>query len=152
MSFVGDIVGGFIQSDSNRKAANIQADASREAVAEQRRQYDQTRADYSKWRDTGANALTQLAGDINAPTTASDVMSDPGYQFGMDQGTKALNQRIAAAGGRVSGYDAGADRCRLSRCHFHAARRLGRNAGGRRALQECDGAGTGGIARHRDPG
>ncbi len=103
MSFIGDIVGGLIQSDSTRSAANKQADASREAIAEQQRQYNQTRADYEPWRTTGANALTQLASDINTPTTAADVMADPGYQFGLDQGNRALNQRVAAAGGRVSG-------------------------------------------------
>lgn len=30
-------------------------------------------------------------------------MSDPGYQFGLDQGQRALSRRIAASGGRVSG-------------------------------------------------
>jgi len=45
MSFIGDIVGGFIQADATRAASNTQADATREAVAEQRRQYDQTRTD-----------------------------------------------------------------------------------------------------------
>ncbi len=103
LSFIGDIVGGFIQADATRAASNTQADATREAVAEQRRQYDQTRSDYSPYREQGVNALTTLRGDIDKPVTSADVMADPGYQFGLDQGQRAITQRIAAGGGRVSG-------------------------------------------------
>jgi hypothetical protein len=36
-------------------------------------------------------------------TTAADAMSDPGYQFGLQQGQQGLDRKAAAAGGRVSG-------------------------------------------------
>jgi len=42
-------------------------------------------------------------GELNKPVTAADVMQDPGYQFGLQQGQQALDRKAAAAGGRVSG-------------------------------------------------
>lgn len=103
MSIVGDLIGGFVQDRAAKRADNTMRETSAAEIAENRRQYDQTRTDFEPWRTTGANALQQLAGDINKPTTAAEVMQDPGYQFGMDQGQRAISQRIAAGGGRVSG-------------------------------------------------
>lgn len=95
--------GAALASRSASKAANMQADATGKSISEQRRQYDLTRADFEPYRETGVNALRQLAGDINAPLTSAEVMSDPGYQFGMQQGQQAIDRKIAAGGGRVSG-------------------------------------------------
>jgi len=103
MSIVGDIIGGFVQDRAASRADKTMREATANEIAENRRQYDQTRTDFEPWRTTGANALQQLAGDINKPVTAAEVMEDPGYQFGMDQGQRAISQRIAAGGGRVSG-------------------------------------------------
>ncbi len=103
MSFVGDIVGGFLQDKAAKRADATQRYATDAEIAENRRQYDTTRADYAPYREQGINALQQLAGDINTPVTAQDVMADPGYQFGLTQGQTALDRKIAASGGRVSG-------------------------------------------------
>lgn len=103
MSFVGDIIGGVIQDRSAKRADNTMREATAAEIAENRRQYDTTRADFAPYREKGINALTQLSGDIDRPVTAAEVMQDPGYQFGMDQGQRAIGQRIAAGGGRVSG-------------------------------------------------
>lgn len=101
---VGGILGGAADTSNALKKAQGQTQAATDAaIAEQRRQYDTTRSDYAQWRETGARALTQLEGDINKPITAAEVMSDPGYQFGAEQGQAALDRKIAAAGGRVSG-------------------------------------------------
>lgn len=100
---VGAVGGSLISSDAARSATNTQADSTAAGIAEQRRQFDLQRSDSAPYRTTGVNALNQLAGDINTPVTASDVMSDPGYQFGLDQGMQALDRKIAAMGGRVSG-------------------------------------------------
>jgi len=50
-----------------------------------------------------AGSASGEAGLIDRATTREDVMQDPGYQFGMQQGQQALDRRIAAMGGRVSG-------------------------------------------------
>lgn len=91
------------QSNSVQNAANTQADASRAATEEQRRQADRTYADFQPYREAGGRALGLLEKGINQQPTAADVMSDLGYQFGLDQGQRGLDRKVAASGGRVSG-------------------------------------------------
>lgn len=80
------------------------------AIEEDRRQYDQTRADYKPFLDAGYDALDLqgkfLAGDW------SGFMNAPDYKFAVDQGLKALD-RSAAAGGRLFSGGADADRIAL---------------------------------------
>lgn len=97
------IGGSLIGSNATSNAADTQAASTAAGIAEQQRQFDLTRSDYAPFRAAGTQALGQLQTDINTPVTSADVMSDPGYQFGLDQGTTALNRRIAASGGRISG-------------------------------------------------
>lgn len=103
MSFVTDLIGASMQADATESAADAQRQATEAGINEQRRQFDLTRQDYQPYRDVGYSSLSQLQRDINAPTTAADVMSDPGYQFGLQQGQQALDRKAAAMGGRVSG-------------------------------------------------
>jgi hypothetical protein len=101
---LGASLGGSIdQSNAVGKAARQQADSTSAAIAEQRRQYDTAREDNAPYRAAGTQALTQLQGEMGAMPTAAEVMSDPGYQFGLQQGQLALDRKAAAAGGRVSG-------------------------------------------------
>ncbi len=101
---IGATIGGGIDG---RNATNDALDAQRQgtdaAIGEQRRQFDLQRSDSQPYRETGVNALKQLYGDINTPVTSADVMSDPGYQFGLEQGQQALDRRFASSGGRLSG-------------------------------------------------
>jgi hypothetical protein len=97
------IGGALIGSSAAGNAADSQAAATNAAIQEQRRQFDLTRADYAPYRETGTNALRQLAGDINTPLTAAEVMAEPGYQFGLQQGQRGIDNKISAMGGRVSG-------------------------------------------------
>lgn len=97
------LVGGAMSSSAASSAADSQSQASDQAIGEQRRQYDQTRTDYAPYRATGQRALGQLETDINGNVSAADVMSDPGYKFGLQQGQLGLDRKAAAAGGRVSG-------------------------------------------------
>jgi len=96
-------IGAVATSSAARSASNQQADSSADAIGEQRRQYDTTRSDYAPYRAAGTSALGQLQTEINQPVTAADVMSDPGYQFGLNQGQQAIDRKIAASGGRISG-------------------------------------------------
>jgi len=43
------------------------------------------------------------SGGLTHDVSAADVMSDPGYAFGLSQGQQAIDRKIAAGGGRVSG-------------------------------------------------
>ena len=97
------LVSGSMQSKAASGAASTQADTSAAAIAEQRRQYDLQREDSAPYRAAGAQALGQYQSEMNGPVTSADVMSDPGYQFGLSQGQLALDRKAAAGGGRISG-------------------------------------------------
>jgi hypothetical protein len=101
---VGAIGGAVISSNGAKSAANAQASATHNALEEQQREFDTNQANQQPYLDAGKAALSQYQTAINKPTTAADVMAnDPGYQFGLDQGQTALDRKIAAMGGRVSG-------------------------------------------------
>lgn len=103
MSFVGNVLGSLIGADASRSAANTQADATRAGIAEQQRQFDLIRGDQAPYRAAGVDALGQLQTGLNQVPTAEEVMSQPGYQFGLKQGQLGLDRKFAASGGRISG-------------------------------------------------
>lgn len=80
------------------KAADAQVASNAEAIAEQRRQYDQSRADLAPYRIVGTNALADLA-----QATGPTYEQSPGYQFRMDEGLKAVNRSASAKGLMASG-------------------------------------------------
>ena len=98
-----NLVGSAMSADAVGDGADTQSDATNRATEEQRRQFDLTREDYRPYREAGARALGQYETQINRPLTGAEVMRDPGYQFGLQQGQTALDRKIAAMGGRVSG-------------------------------------------------
>jgi hypothetical protein len=61
LSAGASLIAGGQQAGAARDAAALQAEATRESVAEQRRQFDLTRADFAPWRDTGVAALNRLS-------------------------------------------------------------------------------------------
>ena len=117
----GSLVGGLLGAKGAKDAANIQADASREATEEQRRQYDISRADLAPWRGAGGEAINRIRallglggdtgaadfGSLNRRFTMEDFEADPvnklGLQFGLDEGTKAIRRMFGAQGMGRSG-------------------------------------------------
>lgn len=98
------LVGGIMGSNAAKRAAGEQAQLSREAIAEQRRQYDQTRSDQQPWRQAGMGALTDLQNKDNFKNfSMNDFQQDPGYQFRMDEANKALERSALARGGMMGG-------------------------------------------------
>lgn len=97
------LVSGFMGSRSANRAADSQAQGTANALAETRRQYDQTREDYTPYREAGVRALGQYEQEMGRQPTAQEVMNGAGYQFGLQQGQQGIDRRIAASGGRVSG-------------------------------------------------
>jgi hypothetical protein len=106
------IIGGVATTVAGTKAANAQKDAANQQVAEYRHEYDQNRADLAPWRDTGASALSKLAGMYGvgaAPTNGEGTdnptadayggfFTSPGYKFRLDQGNQAVQRSAAARG------------------------------------------------------
>lgn len=97
------IGGALLSSNSASNATDAQSAASANSIAEQRRQFDINQTNQQPYLNAGKAALGQYQTAINTPTTAADVTSTPGYQFGLDQGQTALDRKTAAMGGRVSG-------------------------------------------------
>lgn len=100
------LVSGAMSSKATSGAAAASGDASAASIAEQQRQYDQTRADQTPWREAGVNALAAMKGQKVTPWknfTAADYQADPGYAFRLSEGLKALDRSASARGGLLSG-------------------------------------------------
>jgi len=108
------VVGAGASIIAGNKAADATKQAADQSTAEQRRQYDQARADQAPFRDTGVLANDKLAslygvqraGGTYTPGTNADgtpvayggFEATPGYQFRLDQGIKAVEHGAAARG------------------------------------------------------
>lgn len=95
---------------SSNKAAGAQKKAANSSIAEQQREYDQTREDQLPFLQAGQNAVNlqqqYLAGDT------SGFENSPDYKFAVDQGFKGLDAG-AAARGNLWGGGTDADRISL---------------------------------------
>jgi len=116
MSFVAAaIIGGVtlyngIQANNAaNRAASGARDAANQANATQWGMYDQNRTDQAPWREAGGMALGQMqagmqpGGEFNHTFGMGDYQADPGYQFRLDQGNKALERAGAKFGNSLSG-------------------------------------------------
>ena len=115
------LAGGIMSSKASKKAANIQAQAGREAQAAQDRRYEDQKALQEPFRQAGLTAQEQImqylgiGGDKNAPGYGSlgksfdelyggdKFQQDPSYQFRQSEGIKALERSAAARGNLMSG-------------------------------------------------
>ena len=99
-----DLVGGLLGSGAQIYGANQAADSMGEATKQandlQKYMYDTTRGDNMPAlaaRNSGLEMMRSLLAD---PST---ITKDPGYQFGLSEGTKTLNNGAAARGMTYSG-------------------------------------------------
>lgn len=100
---IGKAVGGVtdavgLTNYSGQRAQEAQQQATDSANRTMREMYDQQRADMEPWRQAGTQALSGLQGDF-----MSNWQQDPGYQFRMNEGMKAINGAAAARGMSNSG-------------------------------------------------
>lgn len=103
---IATIGGAVIGANAAGDAADKQTAASNYATDVQHQQYEQTRKDLEPWRRTGEGALSKLGSpDYMRDFTVSDFSAgmDPGYQFRMQEGQKAIERSAAARGGLNSG-------------------------------------------------
>jgi len=92
------------QSKAVTQAANISADAQREALALQQRMYDEGVARQQPWLKAGEQALNKLIPMTDYQKFGMDQFTqDPGYAFRLAEGQKALDRSAAARGGLISG-------------------------------------------------
>ena len=83
--------------DAADDASDAMAEAAQNSIAEQRRQYDTTRADLMPWLDAGRDALGQL----NNP--GNYFQASPDYGFRRSEGTRGIENSFAAQGMGQSG-------------------------------------------------
>lgn len=94
------VVGGAIQSDSARKAANTEADAAREAAAA-------NAAMYAHSRQVGDTALDRIAlgsqsgGEFNKPFSMADATNSSAEQEAQRAGSEVIQNSAAAKGGLI---------------------------------------------------
>jgi len=113
---------GQVQLEAARLAGETQLEAVQRSLDFQQGIFDVGREDLRPFREAGTEALTQLAG-LSAPGGefsqqlaqpfqpdaepfqfgAEEFEQDPGFQFRLQQGERALNRAASARGGLVSG-------------------------------------------------
>lgn len=98
------LIGGYFQSQASKDAAQKQADAANRATEMQWKMFNMQRDDQEPWRKAGMGALTNLQDeDLYRYFNASDFQKDPGYDFRMNEGQKALERSASARGGLMGG-------------------------------------------------
>lgn len=117
----GAVVGGLIGAKGAKSAAEAGAAGQAAATAEQRRQFDITQEQYAPWLAAGQRGLSQYesmlggygAAESMIPSNLPGAFSftgedfqqykDPGYEFRVEEGLRALDRRMAAGGKRGAG-------------------------------------------------
>jgi hypothetical protein len=101
------VVGAVSSSDAARRASNQQKDALNAANQTSIDQFNaiQTRDQpLVDARNQSLAKMKQLLGlDTSAGSPTDAIKADPGYQFGLTQGTQSMNNTLAAKGMRNSG-------------------------------------------------
>jgi len=111
------ILGGNKAANAAKDAASIQAAAANQADATNWAMFNQNREDMLPWLEAGKGGLGKLTdllgtsqntgaagfGSLLKPFGAEDFQKDPGYDFRMQEGMKALERTQSAKGGLLSG-------------------------------------------------
>jgi hypothetical protein len=106
----GALIGGALslfgakkQSSAAKKATRAGQQATDKDLAFQRESRDQVRSDTEPYRQAGANAISAASDMTGLTDNGYDWQTDPGYQFRLDEGMRALERSGAARGGVLSG-------------------------------------------------
>ena len=111
------VVSGLVGASASSKAAKEQTRATEKAAAEQKAMFDEQVRLQAPFREAGLTAQNKLLGMLGlsgAPGdegygkyagdfTMQDFTTDPGYNFRLAEGNKALDRTAAARGGLLSG-------------------------------------------------
>lgn len=105
---VAAIGGAIIGGSATRSAARTQADAANRSTDVQERMYQQTREDTANQRNLSDQAVNALRGVLNSGEltqrfTPGDITGEAGYQFGLQQGQRGIENSAAARGLGLSG-------------------------------------------------
>lgn len=97
----------FLGTDRSDDAIAAQQDAANKAQAFQAQAYEDQKKWEAPWQEAGVDALGKMRDpSFQRAFTMADFQADPGYQFRVDQGQKALERSAAARGLNLSGAQA----------------------------------------------
>ena len=101
----GSVLSGLMGSSAAKSAASTQADAANRAADLQYKQWQEQVALQKPWLQAGETALNKLVplATNYTPFGMDQFQQDPGYQFRLSEGLKALDRQAAARGGLISG-------------------------------------------------
>ena len=118
-SIVGgsSLASGYMGAQASKEAAREQRRAAQQQLELQRQMYNQQRADFEPFSGAGLQAQNALMlglglggtpaqegyGALMRDFSMADYEADPGYQFRLQEGLKALDRQAAARGGTLSG-------------------------------------------------
>lgn len=135
-SFIGGIFGGNKQKKAADAAAKLQYDANMAGIAETKRQFDLTRADFQPYQALGAGAaprlgnLTGINGDEALQTEIDRIMAGPRYQSLLENGRDEMLATASATGGlRGGNYQDAAQRFGRDTLSDEIGRQLAEYAG-----------------------
>jgi hypothetical protein len=98
------LIGGKMQADASRSAADTANAAADRAAELQRRMYEENVARQKPFYDVGVNALPGLVkASEYTPFSMKNFQQDPGYAFRLSEGQKQLDRQAASRGGLISG-------------------------------------------------
>jgi hypothetical protein len=111
------LTSGYMGYKGSKEAAREQRRAAQRQLELQRQMYAQQRADFEPFRGAGLQAQNALMlglglggtpaqegyGALMRDFSMADYEADPGYQFRLQEGLKALDRQAAARGGTLSG-------------------------------------------------
>jgi hypothetical protein len=103
------LLGGLLGSKASKDAASAQTQAAQSANDLQWKMFQEQMNAQAPYREAGTFALGQLrdllgpGGGLTGSFQPGDISNDPGYQFRLAQGQKALERSAAARGGLLSG-------------------------------------------------
>lgn len=103
------LAGSLVGARSANKAAEAQTDATMQGIAEERRQYNQTRRDLAPWRNLGTeaiggiNALLDSSGDLTRKFNQRDFGIGERYRGQMAGLTQPYTDNIGAAADQYTG-------------------------------------------------
>lgn len=104
----GSVVGGLLGASAAKSAANTQAAAAREAIAQQQRMFDIQNEQQRPYREAGYSALSDIAGMkpyLTHQFGQEDFQAniDPSYNFRLQQGNLATTNLANQSGGLIGG-------------------------------------------------
>lgn len=98
---IGSSIAANKESKAAKNAADAQTDAANQSIAEQQREYNQSRTDQMPFLQAGYGALDKENALLNGDY--SGFQNSPDYQFSLNQGIGALDKSAAARGSLYSG-------------------------------------------------